>query len=63
MSKHTQYNRNKATWFETKKKTTWFEIRKDKTLTLYAYQQEHHKWRPPSEEEHGKRIIHGTSFS
>ena len=63
MSKPTQCNRNKSTWLETNNKTAWLETKKDKTLTLHAYQQEHHKWRPPPEEEYGKRIIYGTSFT
>ena len=72
MSKPTQCNRNKATWLETKNKTAWLEAKKETdwleikkvdTLTLHAYHQGHHKWSPPSEEEHGTHIIYGTSIT
>ena len=72
MSKPTQYNRHKATWLETKNKTAWLEAKKETvwletkkydTLTLQAYQQGHHKWCPPSEEEHEKPIIYGISIT
>ena len=65
MSIPTQRNRKTKTWLEIKNKTAWFEInkeatclktKKDDTLTLHVYQQGNHKWGPPSEAEHEKRI-------
>ena len=56
-------NRHKTTWLKSKDKAAWFEAKKDNILTQHDYRQERYKWCFPSEEEHGKRIIHGIPYT
>ena len=56
-------SRHRMAWLESKNKAAWFEAKKDNTLTQHTYRQERYKWPFPSVEEHGKCIIHGTSYT
>ena len=49
-------NRQKMAWSGAKNKAAWLQAKKN----LTHYQQERYNWRFSSEEEHGKRVIHGT---
>ena len=62
-SRNRNINRNRLAWLESKNKAAWLEAKNDNTLTQLDYRQERYKWRFPSEEEHGKRIIHGTPYT